>query len=83
MGGSVNVAIKPILVDLPTAAAIVSLSESTWQELVRTGNAPKPRQTSNRRVAWLLRDIEEWAENRPVSDLAPPPNTGARAKKAA
>ncbi|UKI11834.1 hypothetical protein ACLUPT_11990 [Variovorax sp. SCN45] len=33
---------------------------------------------SGRRVAWLVREVEAWAESRPVSNLPPPPNTGAR-----
>lgn len=76
-----NVAIRPFTVDLPTAAAIVGLSESTWQSLVREGKAPKPRQLSDRRVGWLVRELEEWVEGRPASDLPPPGNTGARKVK--
>jgi hypothetical protein len=32
---------------------------------------------SARRSCWLLREIEEWAESRPISDFLPPPNTAA------
>lgn len=71
-------AIKPIYVDLPTVAEIVALSVTTVQELVRQGQFPPPRQTSGRRVAWLVREVEEWAESRPTSNLLPPPNTGAK-----
>ncbi|AVR89057.1 helix-turn-helix transcriptional regulator [Thauera aromatica] len=71
-------AIKPIYVDLPTVAEIVALSVTTVQELVRQGQFPAPRQTSGRRVAWLVREVEEWAESRPTSSLLPPPNTGAK-----
>lgn len=70
--------VKPIFADLETAAAVVSLSPATWQTLVREGKAPQPRQLSGRRVGWLMRELEEWAETRPISDLPPPPNTGAR-----
>lgn len=76
-------AIKPITVDLEHAAAMVGLSESTWQALVREGKAPKPRQLSDRRVGWLVRELEEWSESRPVSDLPPPANTGAKKQRAA
>ncbi|MFJ1471567.1 helix-turn-helix transcriptional regulator [Massilia orientalis] len=48
---------------------------ATIQRLVRTGSFPRPRQLSDRRVAWLVREIEEWAEGRPTSDLPPPLNT--------
>lgn len=70
--------IRPIYVDLPTVASIVSLSESGVQRLVREEQFPKPRVISSRRVAWLVREVEEWAEARPISDLLPPPNTSRR-----
>ncbi|MFS8973883.1 AlpA family phage regulatory protein [Cupriavidus necator] len=69
---------RPFYVDLPTVASIVSLSETSVQKLVREEQFPKPRAVSSRRVAWLVREVEEWAEGRPVSDLPPPPNTSRR-----
>ncbi len=72
---------KPIFVDLPQLASLLTLAESTVQKLVREGEFPAPRLLSGRRVAWLLREIEEWAEDRPVSDLPPPSNTGKRCAK--
>ncbi|WP_159702973.1 AlpA family transcriptional regulator [Massilia sp. 9I] len=45
------------------------------QRLIREGEFPKPRQLSGRRVAWLVREVEHWTEQRPVSNLAPPANT--------
>jgi len=72
------IAVKPMYLDLPATAVYVSLSESVWQELVRTGGAPKPRQLSGRRVGWLVSELDEWGQTRPVSVLPPPPNTGAR-----
>lgn len=68
--------IKPIYMDLATVSEYVSLSEASVQKLVRESRFPKPRLLSDKRVAWLTREVEEWAESRPVSDLAPPPNTG-------
>ncbi|MCY1253049.1 Prophage CP4-57 regulatory protein (AlpA) [compost metagenome] len=70
--------IRPIYVDLPTVASILSLSVTSVQKLVREELFPKPRVVSTRRVAWLVREVEEWAEARPVSDLLPPPNTSRR-----
>lgn len=67
---------KPIYLELDAVAGAVALAASTVQRLVREGMFPKPRQLSGRRVAWLVREVEEWAEQRPISDLAPPPNTG-------
>lgn len=69
--------VAPIFLDLPAVAEVVALSVSTVQELVRQGQFPPPRQLSGRRVGWLVRELEAWAESRPVSQLLPPPNTGA------
>ncbi|WP_314435472.1 helix-turn-helix transcriptional regulator [Massilia timonae] len=69
---------KPIYLELDAVAGAVALASSTVQRLVREGAFPKPRQLSGRRVAWLVREIEEWAEGRPVSELLPPPNTSRR-----
>ena len=71
-----KIPVTPIFLDLPTVAGVVALSESTVQELVRQGQFPQPRQMSGRRVGWLVREVQEWAESRPVSNLLPPPNTG-------
>jgi prophage regulatory protein len=67
---------KPIYIDLPAVIETVSLAESTIQRMIREGEFPKPRKISAKRVGWLVREIEEWAETRPVSDQLPPPNTG-------
>lgn len=72
-----HVTIKPAYLDLDNLSAFVALSESTLQKMIREDAFPKPRLLSGRRVAWLVREVEEWAESRPVSSLAPPPNTGA------
>jgi prophage regulatory protein len=42
--------------------------------MVRKGLFPRLRQLSGRRVAYLLREVDEWLESRPVSDLRPPIN---------
>lgn len=69
---------KPIYLELPAVSAAVSLAETTIQREVREGNFPAPRQISGRRVGWLVREVEEWAESRPKSDLPPPKNTSRR-----
>lgn len=66
---------KPIYLDLPEVSAVTTLATATIQKLVREEAFPKPRQLSGRRVAWLVREVEEWAEQRPISDLPPPKNT--------
>ncbi len=75
------VAVKPLYVQLVDLPKVIALSTATIEREIRSGNFPKPRQISGRRVAWLLRDVEEWAEKRPVSELPPPPNTGSRKGK--
>lgn len=70
-----------IYLDKQGVCAALTLSERVWEQLVQSGQAPKPRQLSGRRVGWLLREVLEWAESRPVSDLPPPPNTGNRRKR--
>lgn len=69
---------NPIYADLQTVSAMLSVSESTVQKLVRETDFPKPRKISSNRVGWLVREVNEWAEQRPVSDLPPPPNCGVR-----
>jgi prophage regulatory protein len=69
---------RPLYLDKPAVADFVALSETTVERLVRENAFPKPRVLSGRRVAWLVREIEAWAESRPVSDLPPPPNTSGR-----
>lgn len=66
-----------IYFDLKEVAASLSLSPTTVQKMVRQEQFPQPRLLSGRRVAWLVREVNEWAEARPVADLAPPPSTGA------
>jgi prophage regulatory protein len=65
---------KPLFLDLPGVISVIGVSESTVQKMVRMDQFPKPRLMSNRRVGWLVREIEEWAESRPIADLLPPVN---------
>lgn len=74
--------LRPIYINLENTATMVALSITTVQTLVRKGEFPKPRQLSGGRVGWLVREVEAWAEARPVSELPPPPNTGAKKPRA-
>ncbi len=67
----------PAALDKELAAEFLALSTSTFEKLVREGSVPKPRQLSDRRVAWVRAELEAWLLSRPASDLPPPPNTGA------
>ena len=72
------VAIEPIYVDIETAVQVVALSKSTIELEEREGRFPRRRQLSGRRTGFLYSELKQWAAERPVSDLPPPPNTGAK-----
>ena len=72
-----------IFMDLPPLVRAVALSAATIERLEHAEQFPKRRQLSDQRVGWLVREVQEWAESRPVSNLPPPPNTGASKRKEA
>lgn len=74
-----KIILKPIFVDIDGAAGLTGLSKSTIWDQINNSDFPKPRKVSARGSRWLVREIEEWAESRPVSDILPPPNTGRKA----
>lgn len=75
---SAQIATKPAILRKPQACVFVGLGKSTFEEMVQKGQLPKPRMLSPGCSGWLLRELEEWAEARPHSDLPPPANTGAK-----
>jgi prophage regulatory protein len=79
---SAKATVKPAYLDLAGACSFVALGESTLQKLIREDKFPKPRKLSDKRVGWLVRELEEWAESRPVSGLLPPAHTGAKKREA-
>lgn len=76
----VKTVIEPILIDIVTVTEVTGLSKSTVQKMIREDDFPKPRKASAQRSGWLLREIKEWAEQRPVADFLPPENTSAGGK---
>jgi len=70
--------VPPLYVGLDKLEALTTLSTSTIQNMIARNEFPPPRELSARRVGWLYRELMEWAENRPISNILPPPNTGAR-----
>lgn len=70
--------IKPIYLNRESVAAFVSLSVPTVERMVAQGVFPAPRQLTGKRVGWLVREVEEWAESRPLSTNLPVPNCGRR-----
>ncbi len=67
---------KPMYFDRDTVASVISVSVDTIERLVQKGAFPKPRQITEKRVGWLVREVEEWAESRPVSSNLPVGNCG-------
>ncbi len=67
---------RPMYFDRDTVAAAISVSVDTIERLVQKGAFPKPRQITEKRVGWLVREVEEWAESRPVSSNLPVANCG-------
>ena len=69
---------KPMFLRKLATCAFTGLGKSTLEELVQKGEFPRPYKISPGSSAWLVRELEEWGELRPVSDLLPPANTGAK-----
>lgn len=69
-----------ILLPREEAAEALSVSVRVFDCLVQSGQAPKPRKISPRRVGWLRSELEKFAAGLPVSDIPPPPNTGLKRK---
>jgi len=65
---------KPAYLDREALPFYTSLSESTLNRMIVRDEFPKPRQLNAKRVGWLVREIDEWAESRPVSSNLPVAN---------
>jgi len=75
------IALKPAYLDREGAAQFVSLSVITMERMVAKGEFPSPRQLTGKRVGWLVRELDEWSEARPVSSNLPPANCGGRGRQ--
>ena len=49
----------------PEVVKMTGLSKVTIWRQIRDGKFPKSRQISDRRVAWLESEINEWMDSRP------------------
>jgi prophage regulatory protein len=67
----------PLIVAREHAAAALGISERTLEGLVRDGSLPPPRKISRNRTGWLWRELQDFSESLPVSDLAPGPGRKA------
>lgn len=75
---NISIVIKPAYLNRDAVAAFVSLSVPTMERMVARGLFPQPRQISDKRVGWLVREVEEWCESRPLSVNLPVKNCGLR-----
>jgi prophage regulatory protein len=71
-----KIPIRPAYLDKDTVAAYIGIAKSTLEGLVQRGAFPAPRQITDKRVGWLVREVDEWAESRPVSSNLPVANCG-------
>ena len=51
--------------------ALGNIGRSTLWRMEQRGDFPQRRQISPQRVGWLVREVEEWASNRPVGEPSP------------
>ena len=54
----------------PERREMTGVSDPTYWRMEKRGEAPKRRQISPGRVAWLESEILEWMNTRPVSGIA-------------
>jgi prophage regulatory protein len=67
----VVVTMKPLYLDIDGAAEALSLSRTTVQDGPHNSTPTGIVWSSH---CWLVREVEEWAEARPLSDMLPPPS---------
>ena len=72
------ISIKPAYLDRENTAAYVSLSVPTMERMIARAEFPAPRQLTNKRVGWLVRELDAWCEDRPTSSNLPVANCGHR-----
>jgi predicted DNA-binding transcriptional regulator AlpA len=57
--------LAPRLIGREAAAAYLSLSPTTFDELVKTGKMPRPKILTDRRKAWDVRELDAAADALP------------------
>lgn len=72
----------PLMVDRHQAAVALGVSDGTVESLVRSGDLPPPRRISAGRTGWLWRELQEFAESRPISAALPGPGRRPAAARA-
>ena len=55
--------------------AYVNLSPNTFDELVKAGKMPKPKQLTGRRLAWDVRALDLYVDHLPTAGGSAPDDT--------
>ena len=58
--------LAPRLINRDAAAAYVNLSPNTFDELVKAGKMPRPKQLTGRRLAWDVRALDIAIDHLPT-----------------
>jgi predicted DNA-binding transcriptional regulator AlpA len=57
--------LPPRLINREAAAAYVSLSPGSFDQMMEEGKMPKPKQLTARRSAWDVRELDVYVDNLP------------------
>ena len=58
--------LAPRLINREAAAAYVNLSPNTFDEMVKAGKMPSPKQLTGRRLAWDVRALDVAVDHLPT-----------------
>jgi predicted DNA-binding transcriptional regulator AlpA len=67
--------LAPRLLGRESAAAYLSISPSTLDELVRRGQVPRPKRLTDRRKAWDARQLDAFVDQLPEDEASGAPDT--------
>ena len=67
--------LAPRLINREAASAYVNLSPSTFDEMVKAGKMPKPKQLTGRRLAWDVRALDIAVDHLPIVGASAPDGT--------
>ncbi len=63
--------LPPRLINRDAAAAYVNVSPGTFDELVKSGKMPKPKQLTGKRMAWDVRALDIYVDQLPNVGIDP------------
>ena len=67
---------KPKVLNQKQLTEITGLSAVTVWRREKIGEFPARRQLGPRRVGWIAREVEDWIDARPASEIIAPANCG-------